>query len=238
VASGDYPLARPLFVYSSDVIFREKPQVAAFLGYYLQNAAAQVGEVGYFPADAEITAANMETWQRAAGLTATTADNLTGVGGDISITGSSTVAPISQHVAELARGAGYSGEIAVESVGTDAGFKRFCLDGDADIADASRAMNTLDISVCEAHNRNPLEFQIGNDGLSVAVSQRRTPSSRISRENNSRPFSPKRRPGTRSTRPGRRRRSSASFPARTAARSTSSWGRCSTRTSRRSRPRR
>jgi ABC-type phosphate transport system permease subunit len=182
VASGDYPLARPLFVYSSDVIFREKPQVAACLGYYLQNAAAQVGEVGYFPADAEITAANMETWQRAAGLTATTADNLTGVGGDISITGSSTVAPISQHVAELARGAGYSGEIAVESVGTDAGFKRFCLDGDADIADASRAMNTLDISVCEAHNRNPLEFQIGNDGLSIAVSQKNSFLADLTRE--------------------------------------------------------
>jgi phosphate transport system permease protein len=75
-------------------------------------------------------------------------------------------------MAELARGAGFSGEIAVESIGTDAGFQRFCLEGAADIADASRAMNTLDISVCEAHNRNPLEFQIGNDGLSIAVSQK------------------------------------------------------------------
>jgi phosphate transport system permease protein len=175
-------LARPLFVYSSDVIFREKPQVAAFLGYYLQNAAAQVGEVGYFPVDDEITAANVETWQRATGLTATTADNLTGVGGDISITGSSTVAPISQHVAELARGAGFSGEIAVESIGTDAGFQRFCLEGAADIANASRAMSTLDISACEAHNRNPLEFHIANDGLSIVVSAKNDFAADLTRE--------------------------------------------------------
>ena len=170
VASGEYPLARPLFVYSSDVIMREKPQVTAFLFSYLNSAETEVQAVGYFPIDAETTAANLEEWSRASRLTETTAAGLESPPGDVIVTGSSTVAPITQRMADLAIAGGFPGAITIESIGTDAGFRRFCLEGTADIADASRAMSTLDISACQARSRNPVQFHIGNDGLSVVTS--------------------------------------------------------------------
>lgn len=50
--SGTYPLARPLFVYTAPSILREKPQVGAFLEYYLSNVESQLGtnsdQIGYF----------------------------------------------------------------------------------------------------------------------------------------------------------------------------------------------
>jgi phosphate transport system permease protein len=170
VASGAYSLARPLYLYSSDTILDAKPQVAAFLGYYLKYVTGEVESVGYFPVGEETTAENLELWTRTTGLTETTADNLQGAAGDVSVTGSSTVAPITQRMADLAQAGGFTGNIAIESIGTDAGFRSFCLEEAADIANASRAMNTLDISACNANYRNPLEFQVGNDGLSVVVS--------------------------------------------------------------------
>ncbi|HOX17869.1 MAG TPA: phosphate ABC transporter substrate-binding protein PstS family protein [Spirochaetales bacterium] len=58
VDAGTYPLARPLFLYSDAKIINEKPQVAAFLTYYLSNVDEALEAVGYFPApDAEIKAA-------------------------------------------------------------------------------------------------------------------------------------------------------------------------------------
>ena len=37
--TGEYPLSRPLFIYSSPNIMQEKPQVAAFINFYLNNVA-------------------------------------------------------------------------------------------------------------------------------------------------------------------------------------------------------
>jgi ABC-type phosphate transport system substrate-binding protein len=53
VNKGTYPLARPLFLYSTVKIMREKPQVAAFLAFYLTYVNQEIRSVGYFPADAE-----------------------------------------------------------------------------------------------------------------------------------------------------------------------------------------
>jgi phosphate-binding protein len=50
-ASGEYPLSRPLFIYSTPSIMQEKPQVAAFINYYLKNVPSQLGtgsdQIGY-----------------------------------------------------------------------------------------------------------------------------------------------------------------------------------------------
>ena len=46
-------LSRPLFIYSAKSVFAEKPQVAAFVQYYLINAKDVVAEVGYFPISVE-----------------------------------------------------------------------------------------------------------------------------------------------------------------------------------------
>jgi phosphate binding protein len=48
--SGEYPLARPLFIYSDANIMQEKPQVAQFINFYLTNVNDEISGVGYFPA--------------------------------------------------------------------------------------------------------------------------------------------------------------------------------------------
>jgi len=50
VDAGTYPLSRPLFLYSDAGIMREKPQVAAFIAFYLQRVNDEILDVGYFPA--------------------------------------------------------------------------------------------------------------------------------------------------------------------------------------------
>lgn len=47
---GSYPLARPLFIYSDAAIIKEKPQVGAFISFYLTYVNDEIGDVGYFPA--------------------------------------------------------------------------------------------------------------------------------------------------------------------------------------------
>jgi len=67
VDNGTYPLARPLFMYSDAEIMREKPQVAAWLAYVLNNAEEGMLGVGYFKApDAAIDNAK-QNWLDAVG---------------------------------------------------------------------------------------------------------------------------------------------------------------------------
>jgi phosphate binding protein len=51
--SGEYPLARPLFIYSAKSIMAKKPQVAAFISYYLAYVNDEIADVGYVPASAD-----------------------------------------------------------------------------------------------------------------------------------------------------------------------------------------
>lgn len=60
--SGEYMLSRPLFIYSASEILAEKPQVAAFINYYLTNAPEVVVEVGYFPVSTEVYNASKQIW--------------------------------------------------------------------------------------------------------------------------------------------------------------------------------
>jgi phosphate binding protein len=65
--SGDYPISRPLFIYSDASIMEEKPQVAAFIYFYITNVADEILDVGYFPTSATRAEQNMETWKAATG---------------------------------------------------------------------------------------------------------------------------------------------------------------------------
>ncbi|HEX6221315.1 MAG TPA: phosphate-binding protein, partial [Acidimicrobiia bacterium] len=53
VNDNTYPIARPLYMYTSPEVIADKPQVAEFMGYYLNNVNDLIGEVGYFPAPDE-----------------------------------------------------------------------------------------------------------------------------------------------------------------------------------------
>jgi phosphate binding protein len=67
---------------------------------------------------------------------------------------------------------GYSGSITIDSIGTGAGFERFCAKGETDISNASRAIRDSEVESCAALNptRTPVEFRVGTDGLAVVVS--------------------------------------------------------------------
>ena len=67
VDAGEYPLARPLFMYSDAGIMREKPQVAAWLAYVLNNASDGMLGVGYFEAPAAAIEGAKQDWLDAVG---------------------------------------------------------------------------------------------------------------------------------------------------------------------------
>jgi phosphate transport system substrate-binding protein len=66
--SGEYPLSRPLFIYSDAQIMTEKPQVAAFILFYLQYVGDEILDVGYFPISEAKGQENLETWNTALGM--------------------------------------------------------------------------------------------------------------------------------------------------------------------------
>ncbi|MBI1880399.1 MAG: PstS family phosphate ABC transporter substrate-binding protein [Chloroflexi bacterium] len=93
------------------------------------------------------------------------------VTGDIIAAGSSTVFPLTERMAERFQDEGYAGNITVDSIGTGAGFERFCVAGETDISNASRAIKDEEVASCQAIGREPIEFRVGTDALAVVVSQ-------------------------------------------------------------------
>jgi len=93
------------------------------------------------------------------------------VTGDIVTAGSSTVFPLSERMAERFQDEGYSGNITIDSIGSGAGFERFCVAGETDISNASRGIKDSEVESCQAIGREPIEFRVGTDALAVVVSQ-------------------------------------------------------------------
>jgi phosphate transport system substrate-binding protein len=60
--SNEYPLSRPLFIYSDAQIMQSKPQVAAYINYFLSNVDSLIHDVGYFPASDEALMAAKQNW--------------------------------------------------------------------------------------------------------------------------------------------------------------------------------
>jgi phosphate transport system substrate-binding protein len=56
IASGDYPLSRPMFIYVNAEALR-RPQVRRFVNYFIENAATLAPRVGYVPLPADAYAA-------------------------------------------------------------------------------------------------------------------------------------------------------------------------------------
>lgn len=67
VDNGTYPIARPLFMYSDAEIMRDKPQVAAWLAYVLNNAEEGMLGVGYFTAPVAAIDGAKQNWLDAVG---------------------------------------------------------------------------------------------------------------------------------------------------------------------------
>ena len=92
------------------------------------------------------------------------------VSGDVAVAGSSTVFPLAEAMAARFEDEGYSGLITVDSIGSGAGFERFCVAGESDITNASRPIRDAEVESCESIGRAPIEFRVGTDALAVTVS--------------------------------------------------------------------
>ena len=176
VDNNSYPLSRPLFLYSDAKIMQEKPQVAAFIYFFLAQVNNEIGDVGYFPANDTVLSSAMDAWMVASGQSE---DMMTmympdAVDGDVVIAGSSTVFPLAERMIERFGEEGFGGNATYDSIGSGAGFERFCVAGESDISGASRAIKDSEVESCKAISRTPIEFRVGTDALSVVVSKDNT----------------------------------------------------------------
>jgi phosphate transport system substrate-binding protein len=105
-----------------------------------------------------------ETGSTTGGATGSTAEDLTGT---ITISGSSTVQPISSLVAELFNeDVAPDVAISVDGPGTSDGFVLFC-DGETDIQDASRPIEQEEVTACEQNGVEYVELAVAFDGITV-----------------------------------------------------------------------
>jgi len=92
------------------------------------------------------------------------------VSGDIVAAGSSTVYPLAEAMAERFKDEGFAGNTTIDSIGSGAGFERFCKTGETDISNASRKIKDSEAENCKAIGRTPVEFRIGTDAIAFVVS--------------------------------------------------------------------
>lgn len=91
------------------------------------------------------------------------------VTGDIITAGSSTVFPLSERMKQRFEEEGFTGNLTVDSIGSGAGIERFCVAGETDIANSSRAIKDSEVESCAGISRTVVEFQVGIDALAVVV---------------------------------------------------------------------
>lgn len=98
--------------------------------------------------------------------TPTPAQTMAGVSGEIWVSGSSTVEPVSLAVSEAFKGVNPDFGYTVEGPGTGDGFALFCA-GTTDVSDASRKIKDSEAQLCADAGINYTELLIGLDGLTV-----------------------------------------------------------------------
>jgi phosphate transport system substrate-binding protein len=99
-------------------------------------------------------------------------DEATGGGGDLSgtirIDGSSTVAPLTEAIAEQFQAENPDVRVTVGTSGTGGGFEKFCA-GETSISDASRAIEPEEVEACEKQGITFEEVRVATDALTVVV---------------------------------------------------------------------
>ena len=95
-----------------------------------------------------------------------------GGGGDLSgsirIDGSSTVAPLTEAVAEQFMAENSGVRVTVGTSGTGGGFEKFCA-GETDISDASRAIEPEEVEACKKDGVGYEEVHVATDALTVMI---------------------------------------------------------------------
>ena len=93
-----------------------------------------------------------------------------GTSGRVTISGSSTVEPISVRVAELFEDVQPDVSVTVDGPGTGDGFKLFC-EGETDISDASRPIKDSEAQDCAANGIEYVELRVAIDGIAVMTGE-------------------------------------------------------------------
>jgi phosphate transport system substrate-binding protein len=95
-----------------------------------------------------------------------------GGGGDLSgtirIDGSSTVAPLTEAIAEQFQAENPDVKVTVGTSGTGGGFEKFCA-GETAISDASRAIESDEVAACKKDGITYEEVRVATDALTVVV---------------------------------------------------------------------
>jgi ABC-type phosphate transport system substrate-binding protein len=162
IASGEYPISRDLFIYVNKAKMAENPAVAAYVDYYLADGTIDgvLETVPYVPLQPDALAETQAAWSTFKGSAPASPD------GSVSVTGSSTVEPISSQVAQDFQKANAGFDFTVEGPGTGDGFAKFCA-GEADITDASRPIRDEEVTLCQDGGVEYVELKVAIDGISV-----------------------------------------------------------------------
>ena len=168
IEDGTYtPLSRPIFIYVNKSAL-DRPEVKAFVEFYMENAAELATEVGYVRLSEAEYAANL---QQVRTRTATMMKKMTPapeLSGTFEIDGSSTVFPVTEAVAEEFNKVQPKVRVNVGVSGTGGGFKRFTV-GDTVISNASRPIKDSEAQAAADNGIEYLELRVAVDGLSVMV---------------------------------------------------------------------
>ena len=164
------PLTRPLYIYVKKSSYANKQVVKEFVDFYMKEAGALTAEVGYVPVKEEEYKANLDKVKANTESMTNTVSVLTGM---VEVDGSSTVAPVSEAVAEEFKKLHPKANVLVGVSGSGGGFKRFVI-GETDISNASRGIKSSEAEKAKANGIDFAELRIGMDGLSVMVNPSNT----------------------------------------------------------------
>jgi ABC-type phosphate transport system substrate-binding protein len=163
IADGSYPIARSLYIYVNKEKANDKPALQAFVDFYVaEGLTTAVSEVGYVQLPDDRIAATQGVWDDESPGGEPAGD----LSGDLFVSGSSTVEPISALVAELFNEEASGVAINVEGPGTGDGFELFCA-GETDISDASRPIKDEEAQVCADAGIEFIELEVAIDGIAV-----------------------------------------------------------------------
>ena len=165
---ADYPLTRSLYLYTTADALAKDRSLATFVTYYLDNVGKEIETVGYFSSPEAIEASKAAVAKSLGIETLPSADPVSAESKQINITGSSTVFPLTQRIADQFSNAGYKGKFDIQNNGSTAGLRDFCL-GKATLIGASRAINLAETQLCRTKRIVPLEMRIGTDSIAVVV---------------------------------------------------------------------
>ena len=129
------------------------------------SAAARIAGVSLSRSSARYVA--MRRWRHRAHARRRSAPQV------ITCDGSSTVAPVTEAVAEEFQKANPGTRVTVGTSGTGGGFQKFCRD-ETDISDASRPITPAEIAACAKAGVTYIEVPVAYDGLAVVVNPKNT----------------------------------------------------------------